>query len=152
LPDMITTFGGLADGIESVSNRIDKLDLDRREPVAVVIASPALLLTVVLALLRSGFNAAPAYRGLIPHLQSNGIRNLIYDVEGLVASGGRNIRFEPSWLPTGSPATRLRPRAVGDVDLIFFTSGTTGLPKKFVQTRGAHEQRLALQRVTADAT
>src|SRR5262249_13804220 len=58
-----------------------------------------------------------------------------------------------SWLPTGSSNGRPhRQRPVGDVDLIFFTSGTTGLPKKFVQTRRDHEQRLALNRVTVDAT
>jgi acyl-coenzyme A synthetase/AMP-(fatty) acid ligase len=152
LPDMITTFGGIADAIDSISNRIDQLGLDQREPVAVSIANPALSLAVILALLRSGFSAAAANRGLIPHLQPNGIRNLIYDLEGLVASGGRNIRFDGSWLPSGSPPKRrYRRRPVGEVDLIFFTSGTSGLPKKIVQTRRGHEQRLALQRGIADA-
>src|SRR5438552_6629268 len=153
LPEMITTFAGLADAIDSVSNRIDRLGLDPREPVAVAIANPALYVAVAFALLRSGLSAALANQALIPHLQPNGVRNLIYDVEGLVASGGRNIRFDSSWLPTGSPAGRLqRSRPVEDANLIFFTFGTTGLPKKFVHTRRGLARRLALQRATADAS
>jgi acyl-coenzyme A synthetase/AMP-(fatty) acid ligase len=153
LPELITTYAGLADAVDSISNRIDQLGLDPREPVATAIANPALSIAVVFALLRSGFSAAPVNRGLIKHLQPNGIRNLIYDVEGLVASGGRNIRFDNSWLPASSSAGRTwRRRPVGDVDLIFFTSGTTGLPKKFVLTRRGFDQRMAWQRTTADMT
>jgi len=152
-PDLITTFAGLADAIDSISNRIDQLGLDPSEPVATVIGNPALSIAVAFALQRSGFSVAPANRGLIKHLQPNGIRNLIYDVEGFVASGGRNIRFDNSWLPppSSTPTSRAyRRRPVGDVDLIYFTSGTTGLPKKFVQSRrglDAHRVRFA-----ADAT
>ncbi len=154
LPELVTTFGGLADAIDSISSRIDQLGLDPHEPVATAIGNPALTIAVVFALLRSGFSAAPANRGLIKHLQVNGIRNLIYDVEGFVASGGRNIRFDNSWLPAASSPTErrvYRRRPVGDVDLIFFTSGTTGLPKKFVQSRRGLDEHVAL-RLTADAT
>src|SRR5215470_14235901 len=136
LPELVTTYAGLADAVDSISKRIDQLGLDPREPVATAIANPTLSVAVVFALQRSGFSAAPANRGLVKHLQPNGIRNLIYDVEGFVASGGRNIRFDNSWLPaTTSNARAWRRRRVGDVDLIFFTSGTTGLPKKFVLNR-----------------
>jgi len=154
LPELVTTFAGLADAIDSISNRIDQLALDPREPVATAIANPALSIAVAFALLRSGFSAAPANRGLIKHLQPNGVRNLIYDVEGFVVSGGRNIRFDNSWLPdpsSGSTSRGYRRRPVGDVNTIFFTSGTTGLPKKFVQTRQSLDERVAL-RTTADAT
>jgi acyl-coenzyme A synthetase/AMP-(fatty) acid ligase len=152
LPELVTTFAGLADAIDSISNRIDQLGLDPHEPVATAIGNPALTIAVVFALQRSGFSVAPANRGLIKHLQSNGVRNLIYDVEGLVASGGRNIRFDNSWLPSVPSANRAwRRRPVGDVDIAFFTSGTTGLPKKFVQTRRGFEHRFAFQRTTVNA-
>src|SRR5262245_63882331 len=116
LPELVTTFGGLADAIDSISSRIDRLGLNPQEPVATAIGNPALAVAVVFALLRSGFSAAPANRGLIKHLQPNCIRNLIYDVEGFVASGGRNIRFDNSWLPA-SPSSdgAWRRRAVGNV-------------------------------------
>jgi fatty-acyl-CoA synthase len=152
-PEMVTTFAGLADAIDSLSKRIDQLGLNPCEPVATAIANPTLSTALVFALMRSGFSVAPANRALIKHLQSNGVRNLIYDVEGFVASGGRNIRFDGSWLPAGSSAGRSwQRRPVGDVDIVFFTSGTTGLPKKFVLTRRGFDQRLAWQRTTADAT
>jgi acyl-CoA synthetase (AMP-forming)/AMP-acid ligase II len=157
LPELVTTFAGLADAVESISNRIDQLGLDPREPVATAIGNPALSLAVVFALQRSGFSAAPANRALIKHLQSNGVRNLIYDVEGFVASGGRNIRFDNSWLPAaasngGAFNTSIwRRRPVGDVDLIFFSADTTGLPKKFALNRRAFDARVAL-RTAADET
>jgi acyl-coenzyme A synthetase/AMP-(fatty) acid ligase len=155
LPELVTTFAGLAGAVNSISNRIDQLGLDPREPVATAIGNPALSMAVVFALLRSGFSAAPANRGLIKHLQPNGIRNLIYDVEGFVASGGRNIRFDNSWLPTAAVPSAspraYRRRLIGDVGLIFFTSGTTGLPKKFVQSRRSLDGRVAT-RFIADMT
>lgn len=154
LPELVTSFAGLADAIDSISNRIDQLGLDPHEPVATAIGNPALTIAVVFALQRSGFSVAPANRGLIKHLQSNGVRNLIYDVEGFVASGGRNIRFDNSWLPAASSASTRRAyrrRPVGDVNAIFFTSGTTGLPKKFVQSRRGLDEHVAM-RFTSDAT
>jgi acyl-coenzyme A synthetase/AMP-(fatty) acid ligase len=154
LPELVTTFAGLADAVDSISNRIDQLGLDPREPVATAIGNPALSIAVIFALLRSGYSAVPANLRLIKHLQPNGIRNLIYDVEGFVTSGGRNIRFDNSWLPAAcstSTSRAYRRRPVGDVNAIFFTSGTTGLPKKFVQSRRGLDEHVAL-RFTADAT
>jgi acyl-coenzyme A synthetase/AMP-(fatty) acid ligase len=154
LPELVTSFAGLADAIDSISYRIDQLGLDPREPVATAIANPALSTAVMFALVRSGFSVAPANRALIKHLQPNGLQNLIYDVEGFVASGGRNIRFDNSWLPAAASTSGSRVfwrRPVGDVSTIFFTSGTTGLPKKFVQSRRGLDEHVAL-RITADAT
>jgi acyl-coenzyme A synthetase/AMP-(fatty) acid ligase len=131
-PEMVTSFQGLADAIESISERIDQLGLDTAEPVAISIANPSYYLAVIFALFRCGFSVAPVNPPLYPHLRSAGIRNLIYDSHGQVLSGGRNVRFDMSWLPGEiQPAARkpYRHRPAGSGDLIGFTSGTTGLPK-----------------------
>jgi acyl-coenzyme A synthetase/AMP-(fatty) acid ligase len=131
-PEMVTSFQGLADAIESISDRIDRLGLDTAEPVAISIANPSYYLAAIFALFRCGFSVAPVTPALYPHLRPAGIRNLIYDTHGQVLSGGRNIRFEMSWIPGDIAPERRKPyrhRPAGNGDLIGFTSGTTGLPK-----------------------
>jgi acyl-coenzyme A synthetase/AMP-(fatty) acid ligase len=131
-PEMVTSFQGLADAIESISERIDRLELDTGEPVAISIANPSYYLAAIFALFRCGFTVAPVNPPLFPHLRSAGIRNLIYDTHGQVLAGGRNIRFDMSWVPGDIPPEKRKPyrrRPAGNGDLIGFTSGTTGLPK-----------------------
>ncbi len=142
-PEMVTTYQGLADAIESIGDRIDRLNLDTSEPVAVSITNPTFALATMFALLRCGFSVAPVNRPLYFHLRNAGVRNLIYDTDGQVMSGGRNIRFDPSWLPAASASSRkpYRHRPAGDGDMVFFTSGTTGRPKAFVQAMGGLSDR-----------
>ncbi len=144
-PEMLTTFQGLADAIESISDRIEQVGLDKQEPVAVSIANPSYLLATAFALLRCGFSVALVNRPLYFHLRAAGIRNLIYDTEGQVMTGGRNIRFDMSWLPPAAapsaPRKAYRHRPAGNGDMIFFTSGTTGRPKAFVQAMDGLSQR-----------
>src|SRR5262245_54085169 len=107
-PELVTTYQALADAIESIASRIERLGLDRSEPVAVAIANPAMLLATLFALGRTGYGAAPINLQLYPHLPAAGIRNLIYDIQGQMLSGGRNIRFDLSWLPQGGPGAPKR--------------------------------------------
>jgi len=152
-PETVITFQGLADAIESISDRIDQLGLDPHEPVAVSLANPSHSLATIFALFRCGYSVAPVNGPLLLHLRSAGIHNLIYDNQGLVLAGGRNIRFHESWLPQKLPTERrfLR-RPIGKVDTILFTSGSTGLPKKFVQTSAGLEGRIVHQNVNALST
>ncbi len=139
-PEMVTTYEGLAAAIESISERISRLNLDRREPVAVSLANPSFALATMFALLRAGYSVASINRALYPHMQGAKLRNLIYDTEGQMLSGGRNIRFDMSWLPVANqPPSPQAQRNHPDTkaDTIFFTSGTTGLPKKIVQAASA---------------
>jgi long-chain acyl-CoA synthetase len=150
-PEMVTTFQGLADAIESIGERIDRLGLDQREPIAVSIANPSFFMAAAFAVLRCGHSVALVTSALYPQLQAAGIRNLIYDTQGLVLSGGRNIRFDMSWLPKTAPSAQRKPyrrRPIGNVNAIRFTSGTTGLAKMHVQSRAALEQRLGCPATT----
>src|SRR5882724_9603243 len=83
-PDMVITYRVFADAIAAVSRRAEQLGLNKNEPVAVCIESPAKLLIVSLALLHSGFSVAPILRGNLPYLQPAGIKHVIYDSEGLI--------------------------------------------------------------------
>jgi acyl-coenzyme A synthetase/AMP-(fatty) acid ligase len=144
-PEMVTSYQALADAIDSIGERIDRLALDRDEPIAVSLANPSYFIATVFAVLRSGFSAALVNPALFPLLQSAGIRNLIYDTQGQMLSGGRNIRFDMSWLSGAGRQAGSRPyrtRPIEDVNMIFFTSGTTGLPKKIVQSGAALNQLL----------
>jgi acyl-coenzyme A synthetase/AMP-(fatty) acid ligase len=144
-PEMITTFQGLADAVESICERIDRLALDQREPIAVSLANPSFFIATAFAVLRCGYDVALVNSPLFPQLQPAGIRNLIYDSQGLVLSGGRNIRFDASWLPAATPSAPRKPyrrRPLGDVSVIRFSSGTTGLPKIHVLRRAAFDQRM----------
>jgi acyl-coenzyme A synthetase/AMP-(fatty) acid ligase len=146
-PDTIITYRGLADAIVSISQRLATLNLDPQKPVGVSIEHPAKQLAVCFALQRMGIVVAPVYRGLLPYLRTIGIEDLIYESEGNVLSGGRNIRFDASWLPAGNlplpVVDRSRPPAPAP-NMIFFTSGSTGAPKKIIQTEAAQLERLNL--------
>ena len=48
-PEMITTFRGLADAVESICERIDRLALDQREPIAVSLANPSFFIATAFA-------------------------------------------------------------------------------------------------------
>ena len=143
-PELVTTYRALADAIELTADRIDQLGLDRQEVVGVSIANPSFFIAVAFALLRIGYSAALVRPALLPLLKSAGIQNLIYDSQGLVLSGGRNIRFDPSWLSSAGQNEKKGEyrRSIKNGDVIFFTSGTTGLPKKVTQSSAALDQLL----------
>jgi acyl-coenzyme A synthetase/AMP-(fatty) acid ligase len=135
-PDMIVTYREFAEAIDAVAARIGDLDLDKQEPVAVSIDHPVRQLAVCYALVRSGFRVAMAARGMLAFLRTHGVQNVIFAGEGQVLSGGRSIPFHDSWLRRDNNKALIwdsaRPSAARQMPLIFFTSGTTGLPKKII--------------------
>ena len=113
-----------------------------RKSVGVSVANPSFLVVAVFALLRRGYrcrhcSGAPCCRSC----KRAGIRTLIYDSHGLMLSGGRNITvrsvvdFEHRREAVRSSIPIKPPFENGDV--IFFTSGTTGLPKKVIAIIGS---------------
>lgn len=141
--DMIVSYRGLSEAIQTVSDRIGRFNLDPREPVAVSIEHPAKQLVTILALLHCGLMPAPSSRALFPFLSGAGLNSLIYMSEGQVLSGGRNIRFDDSWLPREpSGKIMMQKRRTSYPDMVFFSSGTTGLPKKYIHTCEGFLERL----------
>src|SRR5262245_7235994 len=101
-PDMVLTYRELAEAIVAISERIAQYGFAKEEPVAVAIDQPIQKLAVCLALMRCGITVAPVGPSALPHLRANDIWNVIFTGDGLVLSGGRNVRFENSWLMRGT--------------------------------------------------
>jgi acyl-coenzyme A synthetase/AMP-(fatty) acid ligase len=133
-PDMAVTYREFAVAIRGVQQRLISFGFEAREPVAVAIDHPFKQLVVCYALLRAGLSPCLAAPGTLPFLHQNGVNNVIHAGEGQVLSGGRNIAFHEAWLRLESEGGVLWnsgvPSAAGEASVIFFTSGTTGVPKK----------------------
>jgi acyl-CoA synthetase (AMP-forming)/AMP-acid ligase II len=127
-PELLTTYQALAEAIQSTAARIEQLGLDRREPIGLLIRNPSYLAATAFAALHSGYCIALVRSELLPLLQPIGIRNLIYDTQGLMLSGGRNIRYDQSWVSAGTRSSGTRPAVPQDsLDIIFFTSSGAAL-------------------------
>jgi acyl-coenzyme A synthetase/AMP-(fatty) acid ligase len=140
--DAILTFATLAERVDSVARKITELNLDPDEPVAVLIEHRTRQLIVCFALLHLGYTIAPAYAGLLPHLQASGIDTVIHDRKAGAPRASKNIYFDDSWFRPVAPQRESKPRRREIGDLIFFTSGSTGVPKKTTYTVGAFFERL----------
>ena len=133
LPDWMLTYRVLADAIETISSRITEHNLDKREPVALAIGNEGKLLATCFAALRLGYSIVPAAPGLYPQLAASGVTRVITD--GKFAGALNPILFDDSWLlPNQRPVPAPSITSGNYGDTIFFTSGTTGTPKKSVET------------------
>jgi acyl-coenzyme A synthetase/AMP-(fatty) acid ligase len=145
----------LAESTEAVSGQLDRFSLTRDAPVAVLIDDPGKRLAVCFALLRRGIPAAPVNRLTAGHLIANDIHTLVSGDPDVALAGGRTLRFDDSWLrrPSGAPLgpETVLPSLAMDTDLVFFTSGTTGTPKKVVTTSTSIMERVALLPVTGES-
>lgn len=159
LPYMAITYQAMAEAIEAVSERIERLEFDRSEAVAVFIDDPAKLIAVCFALVRKGITCAPQPQTAAPQLQANKINSVIFSGATDLMLGGRNIRFDDSWLrPSGASRAAAKPGAKNPTHyggLIFFTSGSTGVPKKVIMSSQAFIERVSIltgpaRRLTAE--
>jgi fatty-acyl-CoA synthase len=140
-PNMAVTYRELAEAIEAVCERIERYSFNKQEPVAVSINQPIQKLAVCFALLRSGISVAPINQATLPHLRPNGINNVIYTGEGLMLSGGRNIRFEDAWFKGAIKRPVSGGLAGGShamqADVLFFSVAASGIPRKLMVPGGA---------------
>ncbi|MDB5594178.1 MAG: acyl-CoA synthetase [Hyphomicrobiales bacterium] len=125
-PERVITYSVLANAIGSVRARIDTFGLDKSAPVAVFIDHPAKMLAVGLALVRSGYIAVPVSQSSLGHLKAAGISTVLA-VEGGTPRELRRIQVEDDWLTGPAPARETDD--TGRRQAIFFTSGSTGVPK-----------------------
>lgn len=152
-PDGIVTYLALAQAIESAAEYFAANILDRAKPVTVAIPTPSKMLAASLGLLRAGFNVIVAGKMDLPHMPADDSDALVYERGDKPPDGRTNIVFNESWLSAGvhvsSPANPLsQPRTKGG-DVFFFTSGTTGRPKRIVRTQKAWEQRILFNGTSA---
>ena len=152
-PDGIVTYLALAQGIESAAEYFASTILDRSKPVTVSVPSASKMLVAGLGLLRAGFDVIMASKTDLEHLPAADTNTLVYERGSATLEGRTNILFNESWLSTGANASSsgkpLRQTRTKDTDVFFFTSGTTGRPKRIVRTQKAWEQRILFNSTSA---
>jgi acyl-coenzyme A synthetase/AMP-(fatty) acid ligase len=133
MEDRAVTYGMLKDGIARCARRIADINLDREEPVAVLIRNPIRHLTVCLALFRLGIQAVS-----LEHKQT-GIRGRKFSVvlgdreaAGAVDADKRLVEVADEWFAVDLPGSEVVGTGFTDpaqVCRVSFTSGSTGTPK-----------------------
>jgi acyl-coenzyme A synthetase/AMP-(fatty) acid ligase len=153
-PDSAWTYRDMANAIVAVSERLKSFVFEPHEPVAVTVSDPAKRLAVCLALFRRGVSAAPINQRALPFLHTNGINTVIDSGGGQVLSGGRNIQFQDSWLrPKEAVPPTLGFDQVGlggKEKVVFFSSGTTGIPTMITLPHAAIMDRIALRPISGE--
>jgi len=119
----------------------------------VSLTSPPKMLIASLGLLRAGFNIIVAGKNELAHISPTESDTLVHERGETAFNGQANIMFEESWLELGAAAPRVirslsQPRT-RNADIFFFTSGTTGRPKRVVRTQQAWDQRILFNGTSA---
>jgi acyl-coenzyme A synthetase/AMP-(fatty) acid ligase len=149
--NMVITYRALARAVRACSERIRACGFAAGEPVAVAISDPTKMLTVCLALLRSGVTCAPIGQAMVPNLPSSGINNLIFSAGGQLLMDGKNIAFDDSWLQAYDLPASSANEGLPSANVVFFTSGTTGTPKKVAVPIAALITRIGLSNLTGQS-
>jgi acyl-coenzyme A synthetase/AMP-(fatty) acid ligase len=154
-PEGVITYRALAQGIESAAEHFARCIPDKSKPVTVSLQSPPKMLIASLGLLRAGFSIIVANRPDLAHIPPNDSNTFVYERGETALSDRTNIIFEESWLKIGASVSRLRPPPgqprMRNAEIFFFTSGTTGRPKRFVRTQQAWDQRILFDATSAFA-
>ena len=154
-PDGIVTYQALAQGIESAAEHFTENIADKSKPVTVSLPSVPKMLIASLGLLRAECSIIVAARLDLAHIPASDSNTLVCDADEAKQSEQTSIVFNESWHKVGAGAARLRrpPSQPGlhKADIFFFTSGTTGRPKRIIRTQQAWDQRILFNASTAYA-
>ncbi len=154
-PNGILTYRALAEGIESAAEHFARNIADRSKPVTVSLGSDPKMLIASLGLLRSGFNIIVASAANLALISPSDSHTLVRERDSATLSDRTNIVFEEAWLQVGGNASRsARPLSqprTRNADAYFFTSGTTGRPKRIVRKQAAWDQRILFNGTAAFA-
>jgi acyl-coenzyme A synthetase/AMP-(fatty) acid ligase len=153
-PDMIITYKRFAEAINSAAKRISDCKLEPTEPIAVSIDHAVKRLVACFALMRCGMTVALIHQSMLPVLREHRITNLIHTRGGETLPDGNNIQFDDAWLLEGTSSSLANVSRANQsdkvADLIYFSSGTTGTPKKVSYTNEALLERLKLSNAMGD--
>ncbi len=151
----IITYRALVQGIEAAAEFFARHIVDKTKPVAVSLASAPKMLVASLGLLRAGFSIVVASPTELKHISAEDAGTFVYERGGETYPDRTNIAFDESWLqigakarPSAQPITQPR---IKDAHIYFFTSGTTGRPKRVARTQKAWEQRILFNSTSAFA-
>jgi acyl-coenzyme A synthetase/AMP-(fatty) acid ligase len=141
------TYRTLAHGIENAANYFASNITDKTKPVTVALPSPPKMLVASFGLLRAGFSIIINSLQEVVRMTTGDSDTLVYEHGETPPEGRTNIVFEDAWLDTGGraasrlaglpPLPNMRP-----AEIYFFTSGTTGRPKRVVRIQPAWDQRI----------
>jgi acyl-coenzyme A synthetase/AMP-(fatty) acid ligase len=154
-PGGIVTYWALAQGIESAAAYFASNITDRSKPITVSLQSAAKALIASLGLLRSGYSIIVANSPDLTHIAADDSNILVHERDGASLSDRTNIVFDESWLEIGAAAPRqirpLQQPRLQRAEVLFFTSGTTGRPKRILRTQQAFDQRILFDATSAFA-
>jgi acyl-coenzyme A synthetase/AMP-(fatty) acid ligase len=148
-PEGVLTYRALALGIESAAEYFLGNIPDKSKLVTVSVSTPPKMLIASLGLLRAGYSIIVAAPKDLAHLPSADSDTLVYEHGGTPLSDRTNIAFDESWLEIGAAAPRhnrpLPQPRTSNANIYFFSSGTTGKPKRVVRTQRAWDERVLIR-------
>jgi acyl-coenzyme A synthetase/AMP-(fatty) acid ligase len=154
-PEGVVTYRALVQGIERAATYFAQNIPDNSKPVIVSLESGPKMLIASLGLLRVGFDIIVAGKNELAHISPDDSNMLVCDRSETTLGDRTHIVFEESWLRTGAgasqPSRPLSQPRTRNADVFFFTSGTTGRPKRIIRTQRAWEQQILFNSTSAFA-
>lgn len=154
-PDGILFYRALAEGIEKAAEHFSSSIQDRSKPVAVSLHDAPKMLIASFGLMRAGFDIIVVGSEQVTRIPANDSTTLVTERDGALWTERTNVIFDDGWLQFGggaSPSAKPIPQPrTPDTNVYFFTSGTTGRPKRIIRTQQAWEQRILFDATSAFA-